>query len=182
MKLKNKIILVGHGGSGKDHLGKHLIEQGFKKNVAYTTRPKREGEENGKDYFFITSDEFIQKIDENYWHEYNCFIPEKNWYYGSSKPQYDKCTLFIKEPHGVSLLSDEEREECLVVYINIDEDIRRERMSIRKKNADSIERRIEGDRKDFVDFTNFDIEVNDPEFNVNEVYEIIIKKMYETSS
>lgn len=169
--------MIGHGGSGKDHLGKYLVDKGFNKNVAYTTRPMREGEVDGKDYNFITSDTFEEKINENYWHEYNCFIPDKKWYYGSSKPQYETCDLFIKEPTGISLLSDKERKECLVVFINIDEDIRRERMSSRKKNADNIERRLDGDRRDFHNFIDFDLEITDPEFNVKKVYNMILKML-----
>ena len=96
--MKNKVILVGQGGGGKDYLGQYLINMGFKKNIAYTTRPEREGEIDGEDYNFIMPDDFEGRIQENYWHEYNCFIPDKRWYYGSSREQYESCDLFIKEP------------------------------------------------------------------------------------
>ena len=173
--MKNKIILVGHGGSGKDHLSNFLIREGYKKNVAYTTRPKREGEVDGVDYNFITTNDFEQKINEKFWHEYNIFIPEKRWYYGSSKYNFEKCQLFIKEPQGVSQLKKTERDKCLVVFININENIRKERMLSRKKNADSVQRRIESDRKDFKDFKDFDIEINDPNFDSVEVFKEIKK-------
>lgn len=173
-RKKSKVILVGHGGCGKDYLAEYLIEKGFNRNIAYTTRPQREGEINGEDYFFINSDNFETKIDEGFWHEYNIFIPEKKWYYGSSQTQYDNCNLFIKEPNGVSLLKDTEREDCFVIYINISEQIRRERMSVRKKNADSIERRIEGDKKDFDGYTNFDYEINEEKFNTEQIYNVIL--------
>lgn len=172
---KTKVILVGQGGGGKDYLAQYLMNMGFKRNVAYTTRPEREGEVDGEDYHFIMPDDFEGRIQENYWHEYNTFIPEKRWYYGSSRKQYEECDLFIKEPNGVSLLSEDERKECVVIYINIDEDIRRKRMSGRKKNDDDIERRIDSDRKDFENFTDYDIVVSDENFICSDVLKEIEK-------
>lgn len=173
--VKKKIILVGAGGSGKDYMAQYLVNRGFKRNIAYTTRPSREGEVDGEDYYFIMTDDFEGRIQENYWHEYNMFIPEKKWYYGSSRKQYEECDVFLKEPRGVSLLSEEEREECIVVYINIDEDIRRKRMSGRKKNYDDVERRINADRIDFENFTDYDIEITDENFSCPD----ILKKIEE---
>ena len=45
---KNKVILVGKGGSGKDYLRKIMENFGFLYCKSYTTRPIREEEENGK--------------------------------------------------------------------------------------------------------------------------------------
>jgi guanylate kinase len=173
--MKRKIILVGEGGSGKDYLAKYLIDNGYKRNVAYTTRPIREGEIDGKDYKFITRKDFENKINEDFWHEYNIFIPEKKWYYGSSRENFEKCNLFIKEPRAISLLSKEERNMCYIIWIKIDENIRRNRMSIRRKNDDNVERRIEGDRKDFEKFNDYDLLITDPNFNPKDILEKIIK-------
>lgn len=169
MIKKTKIVILGAGGSGKDYLAQYLINMGFKKNIAYTTRPEREGEVNGEDYHFIMPDDFEGRIQENYWHEYNTFIPDKRWYYGSSKKQYEECDVFLKEPRGVSLLNGSERNECLIIYINIDEDIRRKRMSNRKKNDDDIERRITSDRKDFENFTDYDLLITSENFVCSDV-------------
>ena len=61
MRNHKRIILVGKAASGKDHLRKRFESRGFKYSVSYTTRPPREGEIDGKDYFFIT-DEQAKKI------------------------------------------------------------------------------------------------------------------------
>jgi guanylate kinase len=50
-----RIIIVGKGGSGKDHMRKKLEEAGFRYCVSHTTRPPRDEEINGKDYYFISS-------------------------------------------------------------------------------------------------------------------------------
>lgn len=189
----NKVVLVGQGGSGKDYLAEYLSKNGFTKNIAYTTRPQRANEIDGVNYFFINSGEFEQKIQENYWHEYNTFliskrkfgflnpiityfIPEKRWYYGSSRKQFNECDLFIKEVNGVSSLSKNERKQCLVVYVNIDEDIRRKRLSSRQ-DADNTERRLAADKSDFENFEDFDIMITNPFFDCETIKKIILSEM-----
>ena len=49
------VLLMGKSTTGKDTIYKKLLENktlGFKKVVLYTTRPMRQGEENGVQYFF----------------------------------------------------------------------------------------------------------------------------------
>ena len=55
-------------------------------------------------------------------------------------------------------------KSTLVIYLAIPEEIRRERMNRRVGNADSVERRIASDRKDFENFTDYDIKITDPNF------------------
>lgn len=77
------IAIVGKSASGKDTFAKRLAKAfGPKKAhlvVSTTTRPKRAGEVDGKDYWFVDEDSFMIRA------YYNCFV-EKNvfrgWYYG----------------------------------------------------------------------------------------------------
>lgn len=60
-------IISGPSGSGKTTLLKNLIKtaqlkQRLVKSISFTTRPKRVGEKNGKDYFFISERQFKQKL------------------------------------------------------------------------------------------------------------------------
>lgn len=51
--------IMGKSSSGKDTIYKRLMEDkdlGFKNIVGYTTRPIREGETDGKEYFFVTTE------------------------------------------------------------------------------------------------------------------------------
>ena len=67
------LILVGPSASGKTEATKILIEKyNLKKLVTYTTRSMRVHEVNGKDYHFITKEEFINKMKEK--DVYNLFI------------------------------------------------------------------------------------------------------------
>src|SRR5688572_6586694 len=69
---KKIIILAGPSGSGKTTVAHHLIqtmpELSF--SVSATTRPMRVYEENGKDYHFLTDDEFREKIAADEFIEY----------------------------------------------------------------------------------------------------------------
>jgi guanylate kinase len=77
------------------------------------------------------------------------------WIYGTSKDEFLRSELFILTPSGISQLSEKDRSDSFIIYIDIDEDTRRRRMSERK-DADSVERRLEADEKDFRNFLDFD--------------------------
>ncbi len=58
------LILSGPSGSGKSTVTRHLLEErsDFALSVSCTTRSPRMNEENGKDYYFLTREEFETKI------------------------------------------------------------------------------------------------------------------------
>ena len=47
------IVIMGKSFSGKSYLQNKLVEAGFPKMITATTRPKRQGEQEGKDYYFV---------------------------------------------------------------------------------------------------------------------------------
>lgn len=158
-----KFIIVGHGGSGKDYLAKKFIKKGSKKSVSYTTRPPRKGEVDGIDYNFISVEDFKKKTEEGFWYEYDLFKPEEEWYYGQSKEDIENCDLFIKTVKGVSKIKKEDRNKFIVIYLNIEESIRLERLMLRE-DADDSNRRIMSDRKDFENFSDYDIMISNMDF------------------
>ena len=66
------IVISGPSGVGKDSVIQRMKARGlpFHFVVTATTRPKRPGEVDGVDYFFLTSDEFARMIDEDELLEY----------------------------------------------------------------------------------------------------------------
>jgi len=64
MKVKGSILVVsGPSGSGKTSLARAVCEELGERayfSVSTTTRPKREGEKNGVDYFFVSREEFLK--------------------------------------------------------------------------------------------------------------------------
>ncbi len=59
-------ILSAPAGTGKTTLVDRLVEEfpHIVKNISYTTRRKRDGEVDGKDYLFLTKEDFLKKEDD----------------------------------------------------------------------------------------------------------------------
>lgn len=86
MKLNERgllVVLSGPSGVGKGTVRKALFEldgNNFTYSVSMTTRPKRPGEVDGKDYYFVTEEEFKKRIEKGGFLEYNYFCGN---YYGT---------------------------------------------------------------------------------------------------
>ena len=82
---KGKVIVVsGPSGVGKGTVVKELIgsNKDCALSVSATTRSPREGEAHGVNYFFITKEEFTQKINNNEMLEYAEYCSN---FYGTPK-------------------------------------------------------------------------------------------------
>jgi len=156
-----RLIIVGKGGSGKDHLRKILQGRGLRYCVSHTTRPPREGEVSGKDYHFISSDTAHQEfIRSGNYYEYVIF---NGWIYLTSLDEFNASNLFIMTPSGLQSMKPADRKESVVLYLDIDEKTRRSRLS-KRNDADKLERRLEADYNDFEDFIDYDFRITDPYF------------------
>ena len=86
MKLNDRgllIVLSGPSGVGKGTVRKALFnmpKHNLTYSVSMTTRNIRPGEVDGKDYYFVTKDEFKKRIDEGKFLEYAEFVGN---YYGT---------------------------------------------------------------------------------------------------
>jgi guanylate kinase len=156
-----RIIISGKGGSGKDHLRRIMEEFGLNYCKSYTTRPIRGGEENGKDYIFIDEKDIPEKKDLYESVYFN------GWFYGTPKSEFEKCNLFIMTPKGISSLKKKDRKNSVVIYIEANEETRKNRL-LERRDADDVDRRIEADEKDFKDFDDFDFTINNSEGNDTE--------------
>lgn len=85
------------------------------------------------------------------------------WFYGTSLVEFNTANLFIMTPKGVEKLKSEDRVESVILYLNIDEETRKSRLESRR-DADDVKRRLEADFADFLGFTDFDLEIKDPNF------------------
>src|SRR3989338_205313 len=78
------IVISAPSGCGKTTIVERLLEQNqdLKRSISYTTRSPRSGEANGRDYIFVSEDEFKSKERSGFFLEsanvFGCF-------YGTSK-------------------------------------------------------------------------------------------------
>ena len=91
MADKGKLIIFSApSGSGKSTLINYLMQQGLPLSfsVSATSRAPRGSEQHGKEYYFLSTDEFRQRIASNDFLEYEEVYPGK--YYGTLKSEVER--------------------------------------------------------------------------------------------
>lgn len=85
--INRLIALTGKSASGKTTLAKMLTENfRYDKVITYTTRPMRDNETNGVDYFFVTEEEFYDMVQNDRFVEYQEYkVDKETWRYGTEK-------------------------------------------------------------------------------------------------
>ncbi|OFX25721.1 MAG: guanylate kinase [Bacteroidetes bacterium GWA2_31_9] len=89
------IIISAPSGAGKTTIIKHLLQHPefkFEFSISACSRAKRENEVNGKDYYFLTSEDFKQRISNNEFIEWEEVY--KDHFYGTLKIEIDR--IFLK--------------------------------------------------------------------------------------
>lgn len=85
MKKQGTLVVVsGFAGTGKGTVMKELLARydSYALSVSATTRSPRQGEADGREYFFKTKEEFEKMIGENAFVEYACYVGN---YYGTPR-------------------------------------------------------------------------------------------------
>jgi guanylate kinase len=149
-----KIIIVGPAASGKSTLAERMRRNGLVIGQLATTRPKRN--EHDDEYKFVSTKEV------EHWQvkvEYN------GWLYALSYEEFLTSDVFIVGPEMIRQIRNREpNRPLIIIYLNIPEHIRYERLMKREMPGDSVIGRIGRDRADFANFTDYTIMVTDPNF------------------
>lgn len=163
-KSLNKIkvlALFGPSGSGKDKIKQHLCREFnhyIHTVVGCTTRPARENEKDGVDYYFMSPSEFAEAVFDGSMVEASIF---NDWGYGTTLDAFDKdkINIGIFNPSALECLLQDSRFEVEPVYIYASDKTRLIRCLNREKfpNCREICRRFLKDKEDFNDIA-FDFE------------------------
>jgi guanylate kinase len=145
--MSGKVIIVSApSGAGKTTIVKHLLtleSLHLEFSISACTRPKREDETDGRDYYFMAVDEFKTKIDENQFLEWEEVY--KGSYYGTLRSEVERIwkngnhILFDVDVEGAVNLKQFFGEKALSVFImppSIEELKRR----LEKRGMDSPEK------------------------------------------
>lgn len=91
MEQQGKLLIFSApSGAGKTTIVRHLLAQSFGLafSVSATTRPKREQEVHGKDYFFMTVDDFKGSIEAGEFVEWEEVYPDR--FYGTLRSELER--------------------------------------------------------------------------------------------
>ena len=150
---KIKILaLFGKSGAGKDTILKWMVSNipNVHKIVNCTTRPKRDYEKDGVDYYFLSIPDFTKRIFYGSMLEATSF---NDWFYGTSIDGLNKDCLNIGvfNINGLEILLEDKRLEVLPVYVDTRDKVRLLRSLEREDNPNCTEicRRFLADKQDF---------------------------------
>lgn len=138
---KKIIVLVGASGSGKTTVGNELTKHGIVKLVTTTTRPPREGEVEGIDYYFVDEDDF----DPHQFLETTCYNGHQ---YGLSLKEIESAldqheiVHLAMDKNGARAMKAAYPDQCLVIYFVVSEEEMIKRMKMRGDSREAIEERV----------------------------------------
>ncbi len=138
------VIFSAPSGAGKSTIINYLLEQNFdlKFSISATSRPSRGAEQNGVEYYFLSPDEFRQKIDKGEFLEYEEVYKDR--YYGTLKSEVQRIidtgsnVIFDVDVVGGCNIKDFYGKQALAVFVeppSIDE----LRQRLIKRGTDSEE-------------------------------------------
>jgi len=171
------VIISGPTGTGKTTICKRLVNENneFFYSISYTTRKKRENEIDGKDYYFITKEEFEKMIKEDKFLEYAKIYNE---YYGTPKEP-----VFESLKNGKIVIMDIDYQGKMKVVEKLKDSVS---IYILPPSIEELKRRIEKREKNFIErfkealreidlwvFYDYVVINDDIEKAVNEINKII---------
>lgn len=152
MKKINVLALFGESGAGKDTIQKWMVSNIPNTHgiISCTTRPKRDYEEEGKDYYFLTTAQFGEKVLNGSMLEATSF---NDWFYGTPIEglKEDCLNIGVFNIQGIENLLEDKRLNILPVRVYVDDKERLLRTLHREEDPDCAEvcRRFLTDRKNF---------------------------------
>lgn len=180
------IVLMGASGTGKSMIENEVKSHyNFKKIVPYTTRKPRPGEVNGKDYYFISNNEFNEMINLELFAEHDEYPQGSK--YGTLKADYaDGNRIVVLTPNGLMQLNKKKQDNIFIVLIkaSLGTRIKRyiDRIGVGNFNYDDkneIASRVERDYSMFLSIEReCDIVIqNEDSTNIKDIAREILKKI-----
>jgi len=179
------IIFSAPSGSGKTTLVRELLkksELNLSFSISATTRIKRQGEINGKDYFFKSKLDFKELIKNNQFLEFEEVYEDV--FYGSLKKEVNKLletsnVIFDIDVIGGIKLKKFFQHDALAVFVKPPsiEELRKRLVSRASDSLESINSRVEKAEKEIESESSFDVTIinNDLITSKKESYNIVKK-------
>ena len=175
------VIISGPSGSGKGTVVKEIfdISDNFAYSVSATSRQPREGEVDGKDYYFVSREKFEDMIDKGEMLEYNYYCEN---YYGSPKEHVYKeldrgrNVLLEIDVNGAMQIKEKYPEDTvLIMLIPPDAETIERRLRSRGTETDEvIAKRLERAKEELLFADRYDYLVVNRDGMIRECAESII--------
>lgn len=174
------IVISGPSGVGKDSVVHGLKERGLPVHfvVTATTRPRREGEVHGKDYFFVSKEEFATMIEDEALIEYAIVYGD---YKGIPKQQVrealasGKDVIMRLDVQGAATVRKLAPEAVLVFLTTRSEQELVERLKARKTDtAEDLSLRIATARQELKRVDEFDYVIVNADGHLEETVSMVV--------
>ena len=177
-KKGGMIILSSPSGAGKTTLVKKISKyKNFVVSISHTTRTPRPSEKNGKDYFFISKNNFKKLIKKNEFLEHAKVFDN---YYGSSKNlileklKKGKNIIFDIDWQGTRQIRNKKLNyKLLTIFIlpPSKKELQKRLIKREKKNFKTVKKRMKEFKKDLSKWKEYDFVV------INDNLQICLKKI-----
>ncbi len=168
------IIFSAPSGSGKTTIVKNLLQKklNLEFSISATNRPKRANEKEGKDYYFLTTDDFKSKIRNNEFVEWEEVY--ENRFYGTLKSELNRIwnkgnhVIFDVDVVGGLNIKKQYPDKALSIFV-MPPNINILEQRLRNRSTDSnqdIEIRIAKAKKELEFAKQFDLVVLNDDLNL----------------
>ena len=182
------IVMSGFSGAGKGTLMKRMLQDydEFCFSVSMTTRAPREGEVDGKDYFFVTREIFEKEIANNGLVEYAEYCGN---YYGTPKAYVEKqikagkCVILDIEVQGAMQIKKQFPDALMVFVTPPSIDVLIKRLRARGTESEEvIMKRINRAKEEALSIDKYEyVVVNDDlDQAVNDMHEMVMAARFST--
>lgn len=160
MRDTSLFIISGPSGVGKSTLVRQVLAdlEGLEFSVSHTTRPKRSGEVEGQDYYFIDQNEFETMIREDRFIEWA--VVHGN-YYGTSKREIEKKAalgdvILDIDVQGAQQIKDKMKRGIFIFIFPPSFEELKKRLYKRGESEAALRKRLETARKELRFYSQFD--------------------------
>jgi guanylate kinase len=183
-------VITGTSGAGKGTLVKELLQRvpQLQLAISATTRERRPGEEDGREYWFLTPEEFLARIEAGAFLEHVEYVSGHR--YGTLRSELDRIRakghiplLELETKGALAVKADDERAVTIFISAAVDELERRLRERATESTGE-IGERIALAREQLEQASDFDyvVENDDLERAVAKLTEIVSRLLASTGT
>ena len=183
------VVLSAPSGCGKDTVLDGLGKKAgwIKRSISLTTRNKRDGEKDGEDYYFVSRDYFLSRLDSGQILEHTTYSGN---FYGTPKSTVDEWlkngeTVILKiEVEGAGKIKELYQDSISIFLIPPSMKALEERLRCRmSESEEEIQSRLTialNEMKNAVSY-DFIVKIDDVDKAIDDVYSIIVAECHRTS-